>query len=151
MNNMITGVKIKPLQQISDEHGKIMHMLRNDSKDFIAFGEIYFSCIYPKAIKAWRLHKKMTSNYAVPLGKIKLVLYDDRSNSDTFGKVQEVITGVENYCLIIIPPLIWTGFSCIGNETAIIANCSTLPHDPNELERLDLNTSRIPYDWNLQK
>jgi len=30
-----------------DERGKIMHMLRNDDPDFEAFGEIYFSIIYP--------------------------------------------------------------------------------------------------------
>ena len=30
------------------------------------------------AIKAWHLHKEMTLNYAVILGEIKFVLYDDR-------------------------------------------------------------------------
>lgn len=44
---MIDGVVIKPLRQVLDERGKIMHMLRNDDPDFEAFGEIYFSIIYP--------------------------------------------------------------------------------------------------------
>ena len=34
-----------------------MHMLRSDLQNFIKFGEIYFSCTYPGAIKAWHLHK----------------------------------------------------------------------------------------------
>ena len=69
---MIQGVKVAPLKQISDERGKIMHMLRNDAPDFSAFGEIYFSCVHPGAIKAWHIHKKMILNYAVVHGKIKL-------------------------------------------------------------------------------
>jgi len=145
---MIAGVKIKSLKQIPDERGKILQMLRVDSGEFISFGEIYFSYVYPKAIKAWRLHKKMTLNYAVPLGTIKLVLYDNRTHSSTYGKIQEIITGVENYSLITIPPLIWNGFTCIGNEAAMVANCSTLPHDPNEVDKIDPYDPRIPYNWN---
>ena len=75
---MIEGVKITPLKQIIDERGKVMHMLRNDSPNFEKFGEIYFSCTNPGAIKAWHLHKKMTLNYAVISGQIKCVFYDDR-------------------------------------------------------------------------
>ena len=52
---MINGVVITPLRQIADERGKVMHMLRNDAVHFSAFGEIYFSCVYPGAIKAWHL------------------------------------------------------------------------------------------------
>ena len=61
---MIEGVLVKPLRQILDERGKIMHMIRNDDPDFISFGEIYFSCVYPGVIKGWHLHKKMTLNYS---------------------------------------------------------------------------------------
>ena len=53
---MIEGVMITPLKQIFDERGKVMHMLRADSPTFSGFGEIYFSCTYPGAIKAWHMH-----------------------------------------------------------------------------------------------
>ena len=49
---MIEGIKITPLKQIEDERGKVMHMLRNDSKNFTKFGEIYFSFTNPNSIKA---------------------------------------------------------------------------------------------------
>ena len=87
---MIEGVVITPLRQIFDERGKVMHMLRADSSNFSKFGEIYFSCTYPGAIKAWHLHKRMTLNYAVIHGEIKCVLYDDRSGSSTVGCIQEI-------------------------------------------------------------
>jgi len=144
---MIDGVKINPLRQIPDERGKVMHMLRNDSEAFVAFGEIYFSCIYPGVVKAWHIHKRMTLNYAVPHGNIKLVLYDDREGSTTKGEVQEVFLGPDNYCLVTIPPMVWNGFKGIGTQTAIVANCSTIPHDSGEIERLDPTDPSIPYDW----
>ena len=62
---MIEGIKITPLKQIEDDRGKVMHMLRNDSKDFTKFGEIYFSTVHPNKVKGWLLHSKMTLNYAV--------------------------------------------------------------------------------------
>jgi dTDP-4-dehydrorhamnose 3,5-epimerase len=147
---MIDGVTITPLKQILDERGKVMHMLRCDAEVFQGFGEIYFSCIYPGVIKGWHIHKRMTLNYAVPYGNIKLVLYDDRSNSSTKGKVQEFFLGPDNYVLVTIPPMIWNGFKGIGSKTAIVANCASIPHDPEEIERLDPFDTSIPYDWGLK-
>ena len=62
---MIEGVILTPLRQIPDERGKVMHMLKVGDPAFQQFGEIYFSCTYPGAIKGWHLHKIMTLNYAV--------------------------------------------------------------------------------------
>jgi dTDP-4-dehydrorhamnose 3,5-epimerase len=147
---MIDGVIITSLRQILDERGKVMHMLRADAPHFQGFGEIYFSGVYPGAIKAWHLHKTMTLNYAVPWGCIKLVLYDDRQGSSTVGEIQEIFLGPDNYCLVTIPALIWNGFKGIGMEMAIVANCATIPHDPGEIVRLDPADPAIPYDWGIK-
>ena len=147
---MIEGVKIVPLKQLPDERGKVMHMLRNDVPGFSGFGEIYFSCVYPAAIKGWHLHKRMILNYAVPHGHIKFVLYDDRPESPTRGEVQEVFLGPDNYCLVTVPVLVWNGFKGIGNETAIVANCASIPHDPDEILRKDPFDPSIPYDWAIK-
>ncbi len=147
---MIEGVKITPLRQILDERGKIMHMLRNDAPGFQGFGEIYFSCVNPGAIKAWHIHKRMTLNYAVPHGNIKFVLFDDRPESPTKGQLQEVFLGPDNYQLVTVPPMVWNGFKGIGSEAAIVANCATIPHDPDEIDRLDPFDPSIPYDWEIK-
>ena len=146
---MIDGLILTPLNQIFDERGKVMHMLREDSSVFTRFGEIYFSSTYPGVVKAWHLHKRMTLNYAVVSGEIKLVLYDDRESSPTRGEIQEIFVSPENYMLITVPPLIWNGFKCVGTQTAILANCATLPHDSNEIERRAPEDFRIPYNWSL--
>ncbi len=147
---MIEGVVITPLRQIFDERGKVMHMLRKDSPVFSEFGEIYFSCTYPGAIKAWHLHKEMTLNYAVIHGSIKCVLYDDRLDSKTCGCIEEYFLSPENYSLITVPPLVWNGWKGIGNETSIVANCATIPHDPSEIERKSVIDPSIPYDWKIK-
>ena len=113
---MIEGVVVTPLRQIFDERGKVMRMLSREDSVFREFGEIYFSCVYPDAIKGWHIHSRMTLNYTVPHGRIKFVLYDDREGSATRGQIQEIFLGPDNYCLVTVPPLIWNGFKGIGTE-----------------------------------
>ena len=147
---MIEGVKITKIERIPDERGEILHMLRCDDTVFKKFGEIYFSRVYPGVVKGWHIHKKMTLNYAIPEGMIKLVLYDDRSESRTKGEILELFIGESNYELATIPPNVWNGFKCVGTKPALVANCSTEPYDPKEIERMDPVKSKIPYDWSTK-
>ena len=80
---MIHDVIISKLKIISDERGKVMHMLRSDDDTFKNFGEIYFSTINYKKIKAWHLHKEATLNYVCIKGKVKLVILSSNCPSDT--------------------------------------------------------------------
>ena len=145
---MIEGVLINKLKQIPDERGAIYHMLRRDNVHFIEFGEIYFSIAFPGIIKGWHEHTKQIQNYAVIDGKIKLVLFDNRSDSKTFKQINEIFLGEENYSLVTIPTGIITAYKCISKKNSILANCSTLPHDPNEMINYDFNGDKVPYDWN---
>jgi len=144
---MIEGITITPLKVISDNRGKVMHMLRKDSKVFKKFGEIYFSIIFYNAIKAWHLHLENTLNYACISGKVKLVLFDDRMNSRTKGKYQELILSQENYFLVTIPKNIWNGFKGLQKKESIIANCLTLPHNESEMIRKPIKDNYFKYNW----
>lgn len=146
---MIEGVKIIQLKQIPDERGKIMHMLRSTDPHFEQFGEIYFSVAYPGVIKGWHLHTKQTQFYAVIQGMIKLVLFDERKDSPTKGELMELFTGEDNYQLVRIPVGVVNGYKTIGVKPAIVANCATLAHEPNEMLRYDPLSSHIKYDWSL--
>jgi dTDP-4-dehydrorhamnose 3,5-epimerase len=147
---MIAGVAVHPLRRIPDERGMVMHMLRADAPHFERFGEIYFSTVYPNVVKGWHLHRRMTLNYAVVSGMVKLVLYDDREGSPTRAEVMELFVGDQNYVLVTVPPLVWNGFKGVGTAPAIVANCATEPHDAAEIERLDPESPRIPYRWDLR-
>ncbi|MGI8663302.1 MAG: dTDP-4-dehydrorhamnose 3,5-epimerase [Acidimicrobiales bacterium] len=146
----IDGLYVTPLRRIPDERGAVFHMLREDGERFEHFGEIYFSMVYPGAIKAWHLHKEMTLNYAVPIGMVKLVCYDGRDGSKTQGNLVEIHTGELNYALVTIPPRVWNGFKGEGVSPALVANCSSVAHRPDEIERIDPFTDTISYDWALR-
>ena len=144
----IEGVIIQPLKQIDDKRGSVLHMLKNDSNLFKQFGEVYFSEIHSGLVKAWKQHKKQSQNLAVPLGIIRLVIYDKRPNSNTHGKIAEYTLGrPEDYKLVHIPPMLWYGYQGIGDQTALIANCTDLSHDPEEIKSLSDDTNQIPYQW----
>ncbi|NUQ70442.1 MAG: dTDP-4-dehydrorhamnose 3,5-epimerase family protein [Chthonomonadales bacterium] len=147
--NPIEGVRVIPLKVISDERGSIMHMLRSDAPHFEEFGEVYFSTAYPGVVKGWHDHTRQTQNYAVVSGMIKLVLYDMRESSPTRGALMELFIGDRNYCLVTIPPGVINGYKCIGDRMAIVANCATIPHDPDEIIRYDPNGPTVPYDWDI--
>lgn len=143
----INGVIVQPLRQIQDELGNVMHMLRSDSPLFKTFGEIYFSEIHQRCIKAWRRHLRMTQHFTVPRGNVNLILYDDRPESPSLGVIQSIEMGENNYCLVRVPPLVWYGFKETCGKTALIANCTDIPHDPSEIERCDFSSGKVPYQW----
>ena len=144
---MIDGVEITKLNKKEDHRGSVMPMLRSDSRVFKSFGEIYFSTIFPKAIKAWHLHKKATLNYACIKGEVKLVLFDYRKNSKTFRKFNEYILTPKDFFLITIPPFIWNGFIGLDASDSIMANCISLPHNENEIVRKKHNDEYFKYNW----
>ena len=92
----------------------------------------------------------MALNYAVITGMIKLVLFDDREGSPSWGKLMELFIGEENYVLVRVPLGGWNGFKGIGTKEAIVANCSNHPHDPEEISRISPFDCSIPYNWELK-
>jgi len=146
---VIDGVSVIPLQRIPDERGTVYHMLKRSDPHFIEFGEIYFSSVYRDVVKGWHRHRDMTLNYACIAGRVKLVLYDDRESSPTFGEVSEHFLGPDDYSLVIVPPLVWNGFKGMA-DLSIVANCATHPHDPTGTSRVDPFGDAIPYDWGVR-
>ena len=148
LESPIKGVVITTLREISDERGAVLHMLRCDEPGFTRFGECYFSEILPGVIKAWKRHREQTQVLAVPVGRIRMVIFDNRQASTTKGQVQELELGrTDAYLRVSIPPGLWYGFTCLNDQAALVANCVDLPHDPADTELRPEDDSRIPYRW----
>ena len=148
ISTKIDGVLITPLKIIKDDRGAVLHMININSADFEKFGECYFSEINPNVVKGWKKHLHQTQNLTVPIGEIKLVIFDPRINSKSFGKIDEIILSRENnYIRVRIPNKLWYGFQCIGDKPALIANCADLPHDPDDNIIIELDNNSIPYEW----
>ena len=92
----------------------------------------------------------MTVNNAIVSGRAKLVIYDPRENSKTKGNLMEIFLGEDNYKLVQIPPGLANGYKSFGDKLTILANCANLPHDPDEMIKIDPFDNDIPYDWGLK-
>jgi len=147
---MIQDVKIKKLKVIPDERGRLMEILRNDDDVFDRFGQVYMTTAYPGVVKGWHYHKRQCDNMAVVQGMMKIVLYDGRKESATYGEVNEFFAGCHNPILIHIPPYVYHGFKCISSVEAIVVNTPTEKYnytEPDEF-RVHPHDNDIPYDWN---
>ncbi len=146
---MIDGVIVKKLKVIADERGRLMEILRSDDNFFEKFGQVYMTTAYPGVVKGWHYHKKQSDNMAVVKGMMKIVLYDSRKESATFGEVNEIIAGIHNPVLVNIPPFVYHGFKCISEDEAIVVNTPTEVYnyaEPDEF-RVPAHGSDIPYSW----
>lgn len=146
---MIEGVKVKKLNVIPDERGKLMEILRCDDPEFIEFGQVYMTTAYPQVVKAWHYHKLQTDSFACVKGKIRLALYDARKDSSTHGKVEDFILSLDEPMFVQIPPEVYHGFKCVSEEEAIVINTVTKPYNrenPDEY-RVSAFKNDIDYDW----
>jgi len=144
----IHGVIVTDLRQITDERGAVLHHMRNDAAGFRAFGEAYFSEIIPGATKAWKRHRTQTQNLAVPVGRVRVVVHDDRPDSPTRGSTDIVDLGrPDDYRRLTIPCGLWYGFQCLSAAPSLVANVADVPHHPDDSEVLDRDDDRIPYNW----
>lgn len=145
----IEGVIITPQKIIDVSGGDVLHAMKCDDPGFISFGEAYFSSIEYGAIKAWKRHREMTLNLVVPVGAIRFIMFDDRVVMPSYVFYQDVILSKENYCRLTVPPMIWLGFQSVSKETSILLNISSIPHDPEEVDRKSIE--EVDFFWSLEK
>jgi dTDP-4-dehydrorhamnose 3,5-epimerase len=142
--SMIEGVAITPLQVISMQAGNVMHGMKKDDIGFSGFGEAYFSLINSGAIKGWKRHREMVCNFIVPNGKIKVVIFDDKT-----GLFDEFILSPQNYFRLTIPPNFWVAFQGIDEVASLLLNVASVRHDPTEVDNKELD--KIRYNWRIIK
>lgn len=142
---IINGLILTSLKQIFHPKGDVFHVMKKSDVGFKNFGEAYFSTIKKNEIKPWKLHTKMTLNLIVPVGSIRFVIYDDRNNSPSFRKFSEIILSLDNYKRLTVPPNIWMAFQGLGKGLNLLLNIANIEHDPQEIERMELD--KIKYEW----
>ena len=147
MGQVINGVSLTALKIIELSDGNVLHAIKKDDPGFIGFGEAYFSTVNPGAIKAWKRHNEMTLNLVVPVGKIRFVIFDDRNGSTSFGRFYQVTLSKENYMRLTLPPKVWMGFQCVGNEAAILLNVANISHAPKEVDKKSIE--EINFNWSI--
>ena len=145
--DILEGVSLTPLKIIPHPKGDIMHALKGSEPDFKGFGEAYFSTVNTGEIKGWKMHHRMVLNLVVPAGKIRFVLFDERPESESYGKTWEVIISAQNYQRLTVPPLVWMAFQGLGDETNLLLNIASIEHDPKEAEGRSIE--EIDFKWEM--
>ena len=144
----IDGVILTPLKVINVPGGDVLHGMKSIDPGYVGFGEAYFSTVDLGVVKAWKRHQKMTLNLIVPVGKIRIVIYDERQCSESYKQYQVIILSKDsNYCRLTIPPMVWMGFQGMDKNTNILLNIADIEHSPEEADRKDIN--EINFDWEL--
>ncbi|MBN1295360.1 dTDP-4-dehydrorhamnose 3,5-epimerase family protein [bacterium] len=147
--DLIDGVKTRQLKRIPDERGYLMEMFRSDWPEFSEFGQVYITAVYSGVVKGWHYHELQDDTFVCVSGMAKVVLYDARKESPTFGRINEFFIGVLNPMLVQIPKGVYHGFKGISEEVTLIVNIPTKTYNyakPDEY-RLPAHTDQIPYDW----
>lgn len=108
----IDGVKTKILKVWKDtpdlkqkgvEPGIFMEILRDDDKLLKKFGQSNFTIAEKGTIKAFHSHKYQDDLWFLATGRAAVVLYDSRKKSPTFGKIEVIYGGTDDYKLVLIP------------------------------------------------
>ena len=141
----IAGLILTPLKQIHHPKGDILHGLKKSDAEYSSFGEAYFSTINNGEIKGWNKHKMMTLNLIVPFGEVTFVICDKRESSRSKGKFFKVTLSQANYQRLTVPPGLWLAFKGESNDINLILNIADMEHDPDEIEKMDLD--KFPYNF----
>jgi dTDP-4-dehydrorhamnose 3,5-epimerase len=144
----IEGVVAKKLVTHPDERGFFRELIRVSDPFFgEGFAQLSHSLMHPGVTKAWHLHKTQVDWWYVPLGVLKVALYDTRPESPTKGVLQELFMGGEHgYSVLKIPPGVAHGCKAIGGSAHLIYVTSMVYNTEEEL-RIPHDDPEIGYDW----
>lgn len=107
--------------------------------------QVYRTTTKPGVTKAWYRHRRQTDAISVLSGKARFVLYDDRESVNPRLHVVEI----DGACgeMLTIPPLVWHGFACVGDEPLVLLHLNDRIYDWVNVdeEKIDSDSDRIPY------
>ena len=145
----IDGVRIVRLKKVVNDRGHLMEVQRADDEHFLGFGQAYVTCTLPGVIKAWYRHHQQIDQIALLRGAATVVLFDDRPQSPSAGRILECALSDEGPALVQIPPGVWHGFQARGPEPLYLLHLNSIAQnasDPDE-DRRPPDSTEIPYAW----
>ena len=137
------------LKIITSEKGSVFHFIKKTDEGFSKFEEVYFSTVNKGSIKAWKLHKKMTLNLVVPVGRVMFHFIDSRPNSINYNKIETIVLSQNPYMRLTVPPMFWFGFKGLADGLNLLSNQADFVHDPEEVERKPIDAFDVNWDLNL--
>ena len=147
---IIDGVHCKEVLHVPRDHGVITEIYRPEwDPTSLPVVQCYQSRLFPGAIGAWSCHSKQIDRLFVNQGHMKVVMYDGREDSPTYGVVNEFHIGDTRPTFAVIPTGVWHGVQNLGTTDVLMLNFPTIAYqyeDPDHY-RLPYDTEKIPYSW----
>jgi dTDP-4-dehydrorhamnose 3,5-epimerase len=115
--------------------------------------QVHVTTTLPGRVRAWGLHQLITDRLFVVSGLVKIVVFDGRNGSPTFGRIGEFTISPKNPGLLIVPPNLYHGWKNIDTSEAVIINMPTQMYNYEAPDALDLpwesDAARlvVPYQW----
>ncbi len=148
----IHDVVIKPLITHADDRGYFREILRDDDNLLRRFGQTSITKTYPGVVKAFHWHHRQDDLWYVAAGMARVVLYDRRPDSPTFGQTQVIYAGEDNPVLILIPAGVAHGYQVLGTKPVLLLYHTTQSYnraDPDE-QRIPFDDPEIGFDWSIK-
>jgi dTDP-4-dehydrorhamnose 3,5-epimerase len=128
---MIEGVVVKKIEKFEDQRGWLSELFRHDMMEEELYPPMaYISYTHPGVARGPHEHVEQWDHF-VFLGPstFKLVLWDNREKSPTYGEKMELLVGEENPSAVFIPPGVVHGYKNVGETMGMVLNF------PNKLYR----------------
>lgn len=148
----IAGVVYQRLVAHVDHRGSLVEAF-NPEQPFWDEPIVYSYCITirPGRIKGWGMRRLQADRYFLCAGRVRVVLYDGRRRSPTYGALAQYHMTDLSPSLLLIPPGVWHGDQNWGETDVVMMNFPTRPFDPAAPDkyRIDPHSGRIPFEWSL--
>jgi dTDP-4-dehydrorhamnose 3,5-epimerase len=126
----IDGVRFRPTRPVPHQDGYLTEVARAGWDVLESpIVQVHVTTTFPDRIRAWGIHRAVTDRLFVVAGLVKIVVFDGREASPTFGRINEFVVGERNPGLLVIPPDLYHGWKNIGPAEAVILNMPDTQYD----------------------
>lgn len=145
---LIDGVILREVKHVTKENGYLTEVFREDwGLDTGKIDQVFQVALLPGGLSAWHTHRLTTDRLFVTSGQVKVVLYDARESSATYGLMNVFRLGTTRPALVLVPPGVWHGVQNLGPDMGMVLNMVDKAYqyeDPDHW-RLPWDTDKIPY------
>jgi dTDP-4-dehydrorhamnose 3,5-epimerase len=138
--SQISGVICRPLSVYEDRRGWLAEIYRQDELAPEHWPVMaYFSVTQPGVARGPHAHRHQTDLFCFPgPGDFRVVLWDQRTDSPSYGVRQEFHLGENCPGVLIVPPGVVHGYRNISNRSGVVFNgANTLYRGPGRQESVD--------------
>ena len=146
--HLLQGVKIVEVRNVIKGGGMLTEVFRREwNVDEAAVDQVFQVLLGPREVSAWHVHRDTRDRLFVNHGAVRVVLYDARRASSTFGGINEFRLGAQRPALVLVPPGVWHGLENLRDQDSLVLNLVDRAYcyeDPDHW-RLPADSASIPY------